>query len=41
MIDKSSSMTEKDQGTLNDIYGATKREAEIEVLKIGKTHDMH
>ena len=41
MFDKSSSMTEKDQGTPIDIYGATKREAEIEVLKIGKTHDMH
>ena len=41
MIDKKKCMTEKDQGTPDDIYGATKREAEIEVLKIGKTHNMH
>ena len=40
IIDKSNSMTENDQGTPNDIYGATKREAEIELLRIGKNHDI-
>ena len=40
MLDKSRCMTENDQGTPNDIYGATKREAEIELLRIGKNHDI-
>ena len=41
IIDKSNSMTEDDQGIPNDIYGATKRQAEIEVLRMGKTHDIN
>jgi len=41
MIEKSSCMTENDQETPNDIYGATKREAEIEILRIGKSNNMH
>ena len=41
MLDKSRCMTENDQGTPNDIYGATKREAEIEILRIGKSHNIH
>ena len=40
MLDKSRCMTENDQGTPNDIYGVTKREAEIELLRIGKNHDI-
>ena len=40
IVDKSKCMTENDQGTPNDIYGATKREAEIEILRIGKSHDI-
>ena len=40
MLDKSRCMTENDQGTPNDIYGTTKREAEIEVLKMGETRDI-
>ncbi len=34
-------MSEKDQNIPMDIYGATKREAEIEVLKIGKKYGIH
>ena len=41
MIDKNRCMTENDQGAPNDIYGATKREAEVEVLKMGKSHNIH
>ena len=33
--------SEKDQGDPEGIYGKTKREAELELLKIGKESDMH
>jgi len=41
MFDKTKCMTENDQGAPNDIYGATKREAEIEILRIGQSHNIH
>jgi len=34
-------MTEDDQGIPKDIYGLTKREAELKVLDFGKTFNMH
>jgi len=34
-------VSEKDQGDPEGIYGKTKREAELKLLKIGKESDMH
>jgi nucleoside-diphosphate-sugar epimerase len=34
-------MTESDQGKLEGVYGETKREAELKLLKIGKESGMH
>lgn len=34
-------MSENDQGTPKDIYGSTKREAELKVLEFGKKFNMH
>jgi UDP-glucose 4-epimerase len=41
VIDENKCISESDQSTPNDIYGITKREAEIEVLRMSEQYDIH